>query len=291
MNLVFLALSFSVLAQNVCPRPSGSRIDKRQDFYFALKWCCEGMGATWTGINNFRARRRNGQVAIPGGSNIAWERSNSDEQYPLPKGPVKIHKIHSHTRNPMAKESSLPRFPEPKLPITLSRPPSPASEGPSSRPPSPVLPTTSQSPDEGLHEWHDIIGPLFIEGGNVAQWIMFKKQVPVAQQTMDRDQSVSSLDSASTSKSVNSNRALDNKSLAAILPRNDDPIFSLDYYNVGSSCKWSDVVNPMLSEDGSSVHWFRIKNYLDPGKENPELGENDFSYFVKKSKIYRQKVQ
>ena len=300
LHILLTSLALAQVPSKICPnKPKQTGLQKRQSCALCLVLCCDLTGKAWNSFQNYRERKRNERYIASQPSNLTWIRSRDNQQYEPDEGPLPM---------PIPSNTAKPSVQEPKQPIrrpsssdssvaSHDRPSTPQTgmQNPDSRPPSPStsvgsIGAVSGASEGGDTEWHPIVGPLFIENGNVAQWILFKKQKAFTKDVMARGKTKVELEAILANHARNSEWSKQNraKELAKILPK-DDSIFTLEGY--GGDCAWTDVSQPIESADGTGIHWFRSKVSSDPYKINPVLGPDDFNYFISKSQLFRQKME
>ena len=252
---------------------------EKRDIYFCIYSCIHACGFTSKAYGEWKEERAAKAIAA-NSANYAWTYSQNEELYPVPFTPIKFMQL----------KSSLP----PKLPTnTLATIENPIVTETVSGEARPII-TPFQYPEPSNEiqlpalyaenpDWHSIIGPIYIEDNNIAEWIMFKKQPSIVREVMDRGPEFEDLMEKLDQQRKEIVQARAEKPWANLIPNNTE--FNVDSKGNGD-CQWFQAEGPFESEDGTSVHWFKIK--IPPqGKEIPHLKDEDYQHFIRKSVNFR----
>ena len=274
-------------------------IEKRQDYLLCACLCCEIGKYAGRRFAEYRQRKAEARMNASRPQNWAWYPSTNTDQYDVPlvrpnylsrtpitstTAPASLETEVARIEDTVATDGTESRIQsnlatddtgESSIANTVAT--DQAVKGPQE------IPLSLQGENS---DWHRVIGPLFIEGGNVAQWIMFRKEAPVISQRMLRGNDAAELQEIIFQHARHSQHSRRNKPWRPFAPSNNQ--FDLDPFTDGGNCAWDCTVGGFESKDGKSVHWFRVKRPTVEGKVTPTLGPREYLTFIEKSKDFRR---
>ena len=297
--------SATVIVPKNSPATLEQTLVKRQPLVFCVMYCCalKAYRAKRMEIAESRKKYAEFEARRPPGQ--AWKRSNDDNPYPMPQpgtfGLIIPVPDDTTSTGGIPTETSEPTnvpLTEPVgvsttiiQPIEVTNLPASSTEiefDPldlagsfepryTETPNSELIQAPSPSYDDPV--WYPTIGPFFIEGGNVAQWIMFKKKPD----NSDQSETVNELMGIISDHARKSAHNRLNKPWKHMEPTKDQLKISSSY---SEDCLWYRAIDAIEAEDGDSIHWFRLK--APPQGSTIDMYGPDFQYFISKSKHYRE---